>query len=203
MSSHSGRYVPVELDGTVQGSATLHPLDVFERYPSQARTRVDAEAFKAAMCQLAAGVVMVTTAVDGRPWGLTISACCSLAPDPPELLISLGRHTMSRRAIRRHKRFGVSILSAEQLSIARQGAEAGAPKFIDEHCGPGESDLIDAPMVTGSLCHLVCEVTRVYPQPTHDIFIGQVSKVVLGDGDAAGGPLLYFGREFFSLAAPE
>lgn len=199
MASHSNQYVPVELDGTVQGAAALGD-DLFEPYPAQARTRVDAGAFKAAMGRLAAGVVMVTTSVDGRPWGLTISACCSVAPDPPELLISLGRHTVSRNAIRRRKRFGVSLLSAEQEGIARFGAGAGAPKFIDEHCGPSEADIADAPMVRGALCHLVCDVTRIYPQPTHDIFVGQVAAVVLGEPGAASEPLLYFERGFSTLA---
>jgi flavin reductase ActVB len=184
----------------MQGSATLHDVEVFERYPAQARTRVDAAAFKEAMSKLAAGVVMVTTSVDGRPWGLTISACCSVAPEPPELLISLGRHTVSRGAIKRQQKFGVSVLSAAQQEIARFGAGVGAPKFIDDHCPPGDEDLTDAPMVKDCLCHFVCDLTRTYPQPTHDIFIGQVSKVVLGEADPPNEPLVYFDREFFELA---
>ena len=33
-------------------------------------------AFRDAMGRLAAGVVIVTTTIDSRPWGLTVSACC-------------------------------------------------------------------------------------------------------------------------------
>ena len=50
-----------------------------------------AEGFRAAMSRLAAGVVMVTCHVDDKPWGLTVSACCSVSMDPPLLPVSLGR----------------------------------------------------------------------------------------------------------------
>lgn len=35
--------------------------------------------FRTAMSQLAAGVVMVTCHVGDKPWGLTVSACCSIS----------------------------------------------------------------------------------------------------------------------------
>jgi flavin reductase (DIM6/NTAB) family NADH-FMN oxidoreductase RutF len=47
-------------------------------------------AFREAMSLLAAAVVMVTTRIDGRPWSLTISSCCSVSVAPPMILISLG-----------------------------------------------------------------------------------------------------------------
>ncbi|MGH2970263.1 MAG: flavin reductase family protein, partial [Solirubrobacteraceae bacterium] len=65
----------------------------------QVLTGGEAAAFKAAMRVLAGGVVMVTTRVDGRPWGLTISSCCSLSAEPPQLLVSLGSQTVTCREV--------------------------------------------------------------------------------------------------------
>ena len=55
----------------------------------EAPPTVDAEAFKAAMRVLAAGVVMVTARRNDQLYGLTISACCSISASPPRVLISL------------------------------------------------------------------------------------------------------------------
>jgi flavin reductase ActVB len=68
-----------------------------------------ADGFRAAMSRLAAGVVMVSCHVDEKPWGLTVSACCSVSMDPPLLLVSLGSETASARAIGETGRFGVAL----------------------------------------------------------------------------------------------
>ena len=44
--------------------------------------------FRAAMSHVAAPVSIVTSVVDGVPWGTTVSAFASLSMDPPMLLIS-------------------------------------------------------------------------------------------------------------------
>ena len=38
------------------------------------------------MRALAAGVVTLATRFGGEPWGLTISWCCSVSLEPPQLL---------------------------------------------------------------------------------------------------------------------
>ena len=68
------------------------------------------DSFREAMGRLAAGVVMVTCSVDGRPWGLTVTACCSVSIEPPLLLVSLGRESSTASAVRRTGSFGVSLL---------------------------------------------------------------------------------------------
>src|SRR6185436_935371 len=112
--THHAEYTAVELDGSVHVVSGHYEVDEQLATP---RARADDEAFKAAMRVLAAGVVMVTTWHDDRPWGLTISACCSVAVDPPEILISLRSTTVSCRSILRRDRFGVSILSGRQKGL--------------------------------------------------------------------------------------
>jgi flavin reductase (DIM6/NTAB) family NADH-FMN oxidoreductase RutF len=116
-------YSAIELDGsvhTVGGS-----IEATDALLADARPALDDEAFKAAMRVLAAGVVMVTSRRDGRPWGLTISSCCSLTLDPPQMLVSLGSATVSCRSILEQRRFGISILAARQKELAQLGAAVG------------------------------------------------------------------------------
>ena len=82
------------------------------------------DVFRQAMRKLPGGVVMVTTRVGGRPWGLTISSCCSMTAEPPQILISL---ESARPAVSRCWRrcFGVGILGGEHRS---------SPSWVQARC---------------------------------------------------------------------
>jgi flavin reductase ActVB len=154
--------------------------------------------FREAMGHLACGVVMVTSWVDGKPWGLTISACCSVSMDPPTLLVSLGEHTVSARSIEETGRFGVSILSERQVEAARFGSAAGAPKFLGSLCDERD-EACETPILAGALAHVDCEVAQIAPVADHAIVIGAVRAVVLSAGPA---PLLYYARRYRVLEPP-
>jgi flavin reductase ActVB len=49
---------------------------------------------KSAIGRLAGGVPLVTSWLDGRPWGLTMSAFCSVSIEPPRVLASLTTKTV-------------------------------------------------------------------------------------------------------------
>lgn len=153
-------------------------------------------AFKESMGRLATGVTTVTTEVDGRPWGTTVSACCSVSVDPPLLLVSLLTTSASTKEIRERQRFGVSVLRHDQADVAKAGAQPGVPKFFEDYTeldGDGRTH-----RVTGSLAHISCEVSDVVVAGDHTIFIGAVEHVTLDD---AGEPLLHYSRQFGAFAA--
>jgi flavin reductase ActVB len=160
------------------------------------------QAFRQAMSHLAATVVMVTTRVDGKPWALTISACCSVSADPPMVLISLGSRTVSARAIAEHGHFGVSILGQHQVEAARAGALPGAPKFAERFCRPEEVDgepaagSLRTPVLKGAVAHLDCEVERIVEVADHTVFFAEVRDVVLSLGVP---PLIYWGRDYTAI----
>src|SRR5258705_8825399 len=110
------------------------------------------DAFREAMGHLAATVVMVTVELDGRPWGLTISACCSVSASPPMILISLGEQTATAKRIRERGRFGLSILAEHQIEAARAGAAPGVPKFVESFCAPSQLEArpTASPMIRGA-----------------------------------------------------
>lgn len=190
-------YTAVELDGSVHVVSGHYEVD---DQLATAQPRADDEAFKAAMRVLTAGVVMVTTLHDGRPWGLTISACCSVSVDPPEMLISLRSTTVSCRSILRSERFGVSILSARQKALAEFGSAVGAAKFVDDYCNDHER--LESPMIAGALYHLDCAVASHQEVSDHSLIVGRVLNVVYPpDAHADADPLVYFNRAFWSLGS--
>jgi flavin reductase ActVB len=155
-----------------------------------------AEAYKAAMRVLASGVVMITARVGERHWGLTISACCSISASPPKLLISLANSASCLPAIVETRRFGVSILRADQRPLAELGSVPGGPKFVDAFQEEGA----DAARIAGALAHLDCKVDRTFEIADHTLIVGTVEDVAAGAlEDGEHGPLLYFDRTFHRL----
>ncbi len=162
---------------------------------------VDPEAFKAAMRVLASGVVMVTARKGERLWGLTISACCSISANPPQVLISLAHSASCLPAILDTRRFGLSILRADQKGLAELGAVPGGPKYVDAFCRerkPGMSTT----MIAGALAHLDCAVRTTFDVADHTLIIGAVEQAVTEAELEASGPLLYFNRTFHRLGEP-
>ena len=153
--------------------------------------------FRDAMGQLATGVVIVTTLVESRPWGLTVSACCSVSMSPPTLLVSLGDQTASTHAIEAAGEFGVSILSEELIDAARFGAARGNAKFIEEFCTFEGREGSRTPAIAGAIAHVDCRVTQMLPVADHLVFFGKVERVLLGRKAAA--PLIYHDRSWHRL----
>lgn len=155
---------------------------------------VPEEHFIDAMRRLASGVVLVTTRVDGRPWGLTISSFCSLTLEPPQVLVSLQAETVSCRQILHDQHFGVSVLGADQAGLARVGAASGVAKFVDDYCS--DSHTCHSPGAIDALCHLDCALTRAVGVGSHTILVGLVTGVAFGDPARARMPLVYVDRQF-------
>jgi flavin reductase ActVB len=199
-AAQARRYRAVELDGDFTVGTTpgyvenaLHRFD-----PVDASERAEEEAFKVAMRALSAGVVMVTTEIGDRPWGLTISSCCSLTLKPPRLLVCLGTATTSWKEIEQRDCFGVSVLGEQHKALAELGAAVGQAKFMDDFCESGIRR--GSPMIKGALAHLDCSVASSLRIGDHAVVIGTVTNACIA-ANAAAPPLLYFDRAFWSLGA--
>jgi flavin reductase ActVB len=154
--------------------------------------------FREAMSHLASGVVLVTASLEGRPWGMTVSAACPICIEPPTMLVSLESRTALARAVVETGRFGVNILGERALDVARFGSSVGAPKFLDDGLGVELGDLHPAElMLEEALGHVDCEVVDVIAHGTHTIFLGRVR----GTGVRADvpQPLVHFRRTFWKV----
>src|SRR2546428_1678019 len=143
-------YADIRVDPSVVLSRGTIEADSAFRAAPEAPAAVNPEAFKAAMRVLAGGVVMVTARRDDRLWGLTISACCSISANPPQVLISLAHSASCLPAILETGRFGLSILRADQKQLAELGAVPGGPKYVDAFTEEREPGL-ETTMIAGAL----------------------------------------------------
>ncbi|WP_232376876.1 flavin reductase family protein [Amycolatopsis aidingensis] len=127
------------------------------------------------MAQLATGLT-VLTAPGARIHGMTANAFTSVSLDPPLVLCCVSHTARMHAAIKEAGCFAVSMLGADQEELARYFADkrrpTGAAQFdtVDWVAGPHTG----APLLSGSLAWLECEVTEDYAGGDHSIFVGRV-----------------------------
>jgi flavin reductase (DIM6/NTAB) family NADH-FMN oxidoreductase RutF len=151
-----------------------------------------ATAFRHSMGLLTASVAVVTTVMDGRPWGMTITACCSVSADPPTVLVSLAKTSVTARVIAEQGEYGLCLMGAHGIETAKFGAAVGRPKFLDEG-GRLITGVGRTPCVSGSIAQLDCAVVREVEAEDHIIFLGRVRDICF---PSTGSPLVYGSRQY-------
>ena len=156
--------------------------------------------FREALGQLAAGVSIIATELDGDRRGVTATAVCSVTDAPGTILVCINRNTGTGKMIADTKRFSVNVLGSHQEEVAMVFAGAGGVQG-DERFAHGEW-LVDRetglPVLASALVNLACEVSHVHSTSTHDVFFGEVVTASTRKAD----PLIYF-RQAFCDAAPK
>ena len=156
---------------------------------------VTSEEFRAALSRFPSGVTVVTTRdSEGRFHGITVSAFCSLSLEPPRVLICIEKTTGSHEALLESKAFIVHMLSAEQRDLSERFASTIENKFDELDL---ETGLDEIPVLLGCIANLECRVTNSYDGGDHSIFVGEVEKAAVHDGD----PILYFRGGYRALSA--
>ena len=158
---------------------------------------VDAEQFKSGMRTLAGAVNIVTSTHAGHRYGMTATAVCSAAAEPPTVLACINRLASTHGAVTKSKVFCVNVLRAEdwELSTSFSGAHSGEGRFNSRdwtRLATGTPVLIDA------LVSFDCRVVKKLAHGTHTIFLGLVEQVAFGK---KGKPLLYSEGQDAKLAS--
>jgi flavin reductase (DIM6/NTAB) family NADH-FMN oxidoreductase RutF len=146
---------------------------------------IDDARFRLAMSHFASGVTVVTTAHEGRQFGMTVASFASLSLHPPLVLVCIENAVKTHDAISAAQKFGVSILSSEQGAISSKFASRSDDKFTGVDTFSGALDL---PLITGALTTIECRVHQQLAGGDHTIFVGEVVDVQTREGE----PLLYF-----------
>jgi flavin reductase (DIM6/NTAB) family NADH-FMN oxidoreductase RutF len=150
------------------------------------------------MAKFPAGVAIVTTTGEGgQPRGMTCSSLCSVAVEPPTLLVCLRDGSVTLEAVLRASVFAVNLLHDRAKWVAELFASGD----------PGRFDRIrwtNSPLSGGP--HLVeeahtmadCRVAGTTQVGDHAVVFGEVYAV--GDSVVApANPLLYGLRSYWSL----
>ncbi|HUJ16275.1 MAG TPA: flavin reductase family protein [Thermoanaerobaculia bacterium] len=155
---------------------------------------MDEAAFKFAMSHFASGVTVVTTEVDGTPFGMTVASFASLSLHPPLVLICIETIVKTHDAIASAGKFAVSILRSDQLQISSRFASRADDKFAGVGLRRG---MLGLPLIDGALTTLECTVRDQLPGGDHSIFVGEVVDAQTSEGD----PLLHFRSKYRELSA--
>src|SRR5690606_9495250 len=149
---------------------------------------LDPTELRRVMGHFATGVTVVT-AVDaelGQPYGLTANAVASVSLKPPLVLACVEAESDTHPRIRAAGAFAISVLAADQETLARRFAELEA---AEKFRGVGyREEVTGAPVLEDALAWVDCRVWAEYPGGDHTLFVGEV---VAGDA-RVGAPLIFF-----------
>ncbi len=134
--------------------------------------RVDGQHFRDALGAFTTGVTIVTTRdAAGTDIGLTANSFNSVSLDPPMVLWSLSKSSMSLGAFVESQHFAVHILAADQEPLSNLFAKRGADKFAGLCLSRGHGGI---PLLDGCAARFECRTAFRYEGGDHEIFVGEV-----------------------------
>src|SRR5436190_3702456 len=99
---------------------------------------LSSDEFREVISHFASGVTVITAFQDERAYGTTASAVSSLSLEPPMLLVCMNKQSATGRAVAESRHFGVNILGADQVELAKRFAQKGGEKFEGVPVTPGK-----------------------------------------------------------------
>jgi flavin reductase (DIM6/NTAB) family NADH-FMN oxidoreductase RutF len=165
-------------------SNTAHDHDS----PAASESAPDSAPFRAVMSRFATGVTVATTCQGNRRLGITVNAFTSVSLNPPLVLICIERASRVRDAFIKSGFFAVNILSSEQEDLSACFAGNSANRFEQFCDAPSHVEATGAPVLDESLGFVDCRIEQVYDGGDHDILLGRVLALGVGEGQ----PLLYY-----------
>jgi flavin reductase (DIM6/NTAB) family NADH-FMN oxidoreductase RutF len=159
---------------------------------------VDADQFRLAMGRFATGVTVLTTFAGGHDHAMTANALTSVSLDPMLVLVCVEVDARFHDAISESGVWGISILGADQRSVADWLSTQGRPLH-------GQLDRIPhrrAP-VTGvallqeALATLELRTTAIHAAGDHSIVVGEV--VSLSSTEHPADALVYYRSRYQAL----
>lgn len=160
---------------------------------------VDDRALRNALGRFATGVTVITTRVSrgklaGKLEGLTANSFSAVSLDPPLVLWSLKRTSLSLPSFLRSGYFAVNVLSAGQRDLSRHFAASRLDKFDGIAHTPG---LGGSPLIEGTLAAFECSTETTIDGGDHVIFLGRVQRAAHRDGE----PLIFSAGQYCTHSA--
>ncbi len=173
-----------------------------ERVPARHPATPAGTPLRDVLAEFATGVTVLTVAGE-RPHGMTANSVTSVSLDPPLVLCCVARTARMHDAIASTGRLGVSVLGRGQEQLARYFADKRRPE------GAAQFDRVDwcpgpytgAPLLSGALAWLECEVAETYEGGDHSIFLSRVLDATRRDRRLPG--LVFFRSAFHRAVADQ
>lgn len=158
------------------------------------------DALRAAMALFPTGVTVVTTGRGEGTEGMTANAVISVSLDPLLFLVSVHKDARLNRRIKEEGYYAINLLAADQEGLSRLFASpersSGLSALNSLGGGHGRTG---APLAAGALAAIECELETVYAGGDHDLFLGRIVAVHIGDTHK--GPLVFHEGSYPTLKA--
>jgi flavin reductase (DIM6/NTAB) family NADH-FMN oxidoreductase RutF len=134
---------------------------------------IESSSFKYCLSHFAKGVTVITCHnPHGENIGLTVDSFNSVSLNPPLILFSINKLSLSHEILVNTPHFLINILSAEQSSLSKNFSSRHPNKWenVSYTLSPKTSNRI----IDNCLFYLECENYAVYPGGDHSIILGKV-----------------------------
>lgn len=157
-----------------------------------------ADAYREGMRQLAAGVCLVTTQLDGRSGGMIATAVTSVSANPATLLVCVNHSASIYEMIEQSGRFCINVLAVDAAELVEQFSSS-TRREERFRSGEWKTTRGGLPVSAHALVAFDCEMAHHVDWYSHGVLFGRVTEVVHAMGNRS--PLLYMDRQFHHLAA--
>ncbi|WP_336660036.1 flavin reductase [Leucobacter sp. USHLN153] len=164
--------------------------------PEHEELVINPEMYRAVLGQYPTGVAAITGIdPDGAPIAMIVGSFSSVSLDPPLVSFMPMQTSGSYARLRTAKVLCANVLSMAQQDVCRALASRGEDKFqgVAWTLSPG-----GAPIIDGASAWIEFAVEQTVEAGDHDIVIGRVSELGVGDG---GLPLLFLGGGYGRYSA--
>lgn len=162
---------------------------------------VSGDEFRGAMRALVGGVSIITVGRGRDISGMTVTSVSSLSVEPATLIVSINRSSSSWPLLAKHRVFGVSLPSADQVAVAERFAGKGGLKGADRFTGADWTTRVTGvPLLQGALASIDCEVEELIERHSHAIVIGRVLDI---DVASSGAGLGYWRGDYVGIDRDE
>lgn len=134
---------------------------------------------------------------NGEFFATTATAVTVLTMDPPTMIACINRNSVIARELEQGCDFSINLLRACQQDIAKACA-GGMPHEERERVSEWIHSVGGVPVLSSAQVAITCRNTQFMVHGTHDLLLGEVMDVDIGEGLES---LLYVNRTFGSFAA--
>ena len=151
--------------------------------------------FRAALSMFATGVAVITAPrQEGHPIGITVASFNAVSLDPPLILFSVDRRSLSLADLCTAPSYAVNVLEETQQDMSNRFAKANGDKWSWRD--GGASAHARPVLLPDALATFECEPYAQYDGGDHVIFVGRVTR---HQTRPQGRPLIFFGGRYRSL----
>jgi flavin reductase (DIM6/NTAB) family NADH-FMN oxidoreductase RutF len=147
--------------------------------PGPGDERIDPRILRRALGAFPTGVVITTAWESESGWlGMTMNSFTTVSLDPPLVIFSIDRRSVSLPAWLRASGYAINVLARGQELLSNQFARSRGEKWRDVRFTSG---LHNAPLLDGTVARFECSRHQVVDGGDHMIFLARVNRATCNE----------------------